>query len=654
MGPGTVWFVEEHTPETAQWLHVLERSLPPGVRSERLRYPEALKRLGALGKSPSEPVAILTFSRGAARALGTLVGPKGTARARLAFWPTELAALADWTYQARFAAPLYAAARHLGEAAFLHSAGFEPSRVACFHLRLDPARLPARAGEPRPLAVGFAWPNLSAAARASLEAEISRWRAAAPDAVAFSVFCLPGDLPPAGTLEGVRRIVLGPEHHRAPEPLDVALVDPFWPTLAPEPYEAAVRVYLPPGGLAHDAWRAKLQALIDLASAGHWEAARLWKLALAPFWALMAGETAPETHMPWGAVSVAELEAAKHHWQKQIAPLAETFALLPEGPGPEALDYFFRLYDYRVHVSWLADLWRDLTGLRGLERHARLAALCALPLATRSSGWLFKRLLNRTRARLDKAAAQGFSLALDWRFWLRFAWKHRPLVAEMLRSPDAPISPTLRAIAGDDPELALARALAEAVLVEAGLTLEIDGEPELAAGKPTLYLLSHRHGVLDPFILLSVLPGRLAVVVGPKAQRARMFKRLSRSRAFLLSGQERGVILADAIAAVRDRRALALYPEVATPSYLGESSTFRQGLLWILEALPGCAIVPVALVDPHGLRADARRVGVRFGPTIEVEQPEDAALALDRVRFFFVSQTPAMRQLDTPGAEGTL
>lgn len=652
MGPGTVWFVEEHTPETAQWLHVLERSLPPGVKSERVPYSEALKRLGALQASGEEPVSVLTFTRAAARALGTLAGQKADGRLRIAFWPTEIAALADWAYQARFAGALYGAARHLGEAAFLHSAGLKPERVACFHLRLDPVHLPAAAGPARPLAVGFAWPNLSSAARASLERAIARWRAAQPEAVAFSVFCLPGDMPPADALEGVRRIVLGPEHHRAPELLDVALVDPFWPTLAPEPYETAVRLYLPPGGLPHDAWRAKLQALIDLATAGQWEASRLWKLTLAPFWALLSGEPAPDTRMPWEAVSVAELEAAKHVWQKQLTPLAETFELLPEGPGTEALGYFFRLYDYRVHVSWLADLWRGLDALKGPERHARLAALCAIPLATRSSGWLFKRLLARTRARHDRAASGGFSLRLDWRFWARFAWKHRPLVAEMLRAPDAPLSPTLRALAGDDPALALARALAEAVLVEAGLTLDLEGEPELLPGRPTLYLLSHRHGALDPFILLSVLPGRLAVVVGPKARRAPIFRRMSRSRAFLLSGQERGVVLADAIASVRDRRALALYPEVATPSYLGESSTFRQGLLWILEALPGCAIVPVALVDPHGLKPDTRQVQVRFGPTLVLEQPEDAPALLDRVRFFFVTQTPAMRQLDTPGADG--
>jgi hypothetical protein len=146
--------------------------------------------------------------------------------------------------------------------------------------------------------------------------------------------------------------------------------------------------------------------------------------------------------------------------------------------------------------------------------------------------------------------------------------------------------------------------------------------------------MSHRHADLDPFLLLHVLPGALAVVVGPRAQRWPLMKNLAHSSAFVLTGGERGVVIADAIAAVRARRALALYPEVAEPTYLGESSPLRSGLLWIVQALERSQVIPVVIDDAATLGAEGGHVSLSFGAPIACT-PETGEAMLHRLRWYF-------------------
>jgi hypothetical protein len=117
------------------------------------------------------------------------------------------------------------------------------------------------------------------------------------------------------------------------------------------------------------------------------------------------------------------------------------------------------------------------------------------------------------------------------------------------------------------------------------------------------------------------------------------------------------VVIADAIAAVRARRALALYPEVAEPTYLGESSPLRNGLLWIVQALERSQVIPVVLDDAATLGADGGHVTLSFGEPIACTPDTDESL-LHRLRWFFHAHVshdappaePEVQELRVPAA----
>jgi hypothetical protein len=285
-----------------------------------------------------------------------------------------------------------------------------------------------------------------------------------------------------------------------------------------------------------------------------------------------------------------------------------------------------------------SDLDRSLDGAKNGERHALLMALNALRLHHTGASWLFKRLLAATPVGRAPERRRRFGR----RFWLQFALKNPGQVGRW-------IGTLLRT--GKDPEadpLAASQAVAGALLGAAGVRVVRRNEPQPLPGVPTLYLLSHRHGDLDPFLLLDVLPGHLAVVVGPRAQRWPLIDRLANVPAFVLTGRERGVVIADAIAAVRARRALALYPEVTEPSYLGEGTPLRGGLIWIIQALERSQVIPVVLDDAFALGQGGGQVDLWFGPPIPCT-PESGEGLLHRVRQFFHQHVVRMNDLDGPG-----
>jgi hypothetical protein len=104
------------------------------------------------------------------------------------------------------------------------------------------------------------------------------------------------------------------------------------------------------------------------------------------------------------------------------------------------------------------------------------------------------------------------------------------------------------------------------------------------------------------------------------------------------------VVNADAIAAVRSRRALALYPEVAEPTYLGEGAPLRSGLLWIVQALERSQVIPVVLDDAFTLGPEGGRVRLRFGEPI-LCTPDTGEALLHQVRRFFHQHVAAMNQI---------
>jgi hypothetical protein len=358
---------------------------------------------------------------------------------------------------------------------------------------------------------------------------------------------------------------------------------------------------------------------------GAWTDSLLRCFRYQPLWRwLLKGETRDVPELPEGDLAALEAIGAR---------LAGAIAHVPDTDDPAALAFHFWRYDYAVQAAWCLDLWRALAGAKNGRRHALLLAFNALPLHHSGTSWLFKRLIARSPLG-DASRQRRFARA----FWWRFAWRRRGLVAQWVR--------TLWGC-GQDPSadpLASSREVAAALLSDAGVAIERLNEPSPEPGVPIIYLMSHRHGELDPFLLLHVLPGALAVVVGPRAQRWPLMKRLGNSSAFVLTGRERGVVNADAIAAVRARRALALYPEVAEPTYLGEGAPLRSGLLWIVQALERSQVIPVVLDDAFTLGPEGGRVQLRFGAPIPCT-PDTGEELLHQVRRFFHQHVAAMNQV---------
>jgi 1-acyl-sn-glycerol-3-phosphate acyltransferase len=620
-----IWLLEEATPEVAQLMFQLERSLGPAGQVQRVTYTDALRQLP---KVVGELTAIVVFSVTALTNLAKLLKGYAGPRPRLCFHPTTYEAVSKLRSGMRWPVPVSAVARHAGEAWQYELAGIKPEHVVRPNADVDGGHLP-EGDRPsgRPMRIGFAWPNLSATQRELLGTEIARWNQASPDRFEWLVAHLPGAAPPEDALPGVVRVELGPETLDLP-PLDVLLADPWWPDVLPRPWRAPVQVHLAPGGQVANGWEERLQGLIDLGDQAGWEDDTLWTYAMAPLWRhLIKGEE--RALAPMVVPDLSELVAERMRWQVWLD------AARSGDPHPS---FYFRVYDFRVQVSWCLDFWTGLQTAKNGERFALVSAMNSLRLHHTNSAWLMKRLVARTaRGRAD-APARHFGR----RFWLRFGAKHPKLLARW--------GSTLWRCGRDeaaDP-LGASREVAAAVLSYAGIQVVRRNEPEPEAGVPTLYLLSHRHGDLDPFLLLHVLPEHLSVVVGPRAQRWPLMERLGYSSAFVLTGRERGVVIADAIAAMRARRALALYPEVAEPTYLGEGAPLRAGLQWIVQALERSQVIPVVLDDAFTLGPAGGTVDVWFGKPIPVTPGTSDGL-LEQVRMFYHAHVRRMNALDMRG-----
>ncbi|HEY9721267.1 MAG TPA: hypothetical protein V6D47_04590 [Oscillatoriaceae cyanobacterium] len=625
-----IWLLEEATPEIAQLMHQLERSLVGMASVQRVSYTDALRQLPR-EESRAGVTAVLVFTATSAQNLASLLR-RSAGAPPIVFVPPRYEAIAALRCGQRWPASVRAVARHPGEAALLVSAGFRPENVIRLSADVVPSALPPEAPEAgAAVRVGMLWPNLAPAQREAIATEIRRWQQSAPERLAWHLYCLPGDAPDWDA-PGVTVIELTREAVAArPRPqLDVWLVDPWWPELLPRPVLAPLHLFLAPGGAPGGGWAERLQNLLDAAAQAPLHLDALVALRFAPLWRhLLAGEEREPVAI--APVDVAPLEQARTRWQAWLDAERERL----DAADADALAHYFALYDYRVQLSWCADLWRALATARNGERHSLLAAFNALPLQTSAAAWLLKRLMAKTPLARSRRT-------LNRRFWWRFARRHPALVWRWMSTlwrcgRDASVDP-----------LGVSREVAERVLDEAGVRIRAVNAPQALPGMPVIYLLSHRHAALDPFLLLHVLQGELAVVVGPRAQRWPLIGRLGHSPAFVLTGQERGVVIADAIAAVRARRALALYPEVAEPTYLGEGGPLRSGLIWIVQALERSQVIPVALDDPDALGPDGGEVRLIFGPPI-VCTPESGEELFHRVRAFFARETPQVSVLDTTG-----
>lgn len=625
MAPATpkplIWFLEEATPEVALLMHELESSLGGAATVQRVSYTEALRELPR--KETRQSVsAVVVFSLPMLTNLSALV--KGGSAPKLIFFPPNFQALADVKPAARWPAPVAAVARHLGEAKLLEASGFKPEQIVRLQADVSPAALPDKGDlADRPLRVGLAWYNLAPAHRERLATEIARWQQSAPGRSEWHVLGLPEDELPQW--EGVAldtSLVTADALAARGVTFDVLLSDPWWPDALPRPVHAPVTLFLPPAGAPGEFWNERLQALIDLTEQTPLDAQLLLSFRYQPLWRhLFKNEerSMPELASPDLGALEAVVEA-QTQWLAAHEPTED----------PDAQAYYFWRYDFAVQARWCLDLWRSLDGAKNGKRHALLAAFNALPLHHTGGGWLFKRLMAATPLG-EAPRARRFSR----RFWWRFAWQHRSLVTRWVRAlwrcgkDDA-----------DDP-LAVSREVASTLLTAANVTIVRRNEPTPEPGVPTIYLMSHRHADLDPFLLLHVLPGALAVVVGPRAQRWPLMKRLDHHSAFVLTGRERGVVIADAIAAVRARRALALYPEVAEPTYLGEGAPLRHGLLWIVQALERSQVIPVMLDDSFTLGPEGGQVDLWFGQPIPCT-PETGEALMHQVRAVFHAHMPGM------------
>ena len=640
-----IWLLEEATPEVALLMHQIERTGAGQADVQRVTYTEALRDLPREAAS-GRLRAIVVFSLGNLQNLAALAKGLPAPRPRICFWAPTFEALAALRPNARWPVPVSAIARHAGEAAALAGAGFRPGRI----VRLGGEIVAGALAEPdptvsRPLRVGFAWYNLAPPQREALAAAAKRWIQSTPDRCEWQLFCLPGDEPPEGLFTGVRVSCLTPAAPAVEEPpaLDVWLTDPWWPEALPRPWRAPVLLPLPPGGSGPvDTWTKPLQALLDLGEPAAWHEDLLWTWAHQPAWRhLLAPVDAEELESPAIVVpDLATFEAERARWHGWLETARASWPDRQDAGMPTGeLAYYFWIYDYRVEVSWCLGLWRALASAKNGERHALVMALNGLRLHHTGGAWLFKRLLTNTPVGKAPERLRRFSRS----FWLRFVLKQPGLVTRWVR--------TLRRC-GHDPDadpLAVSQVVASSVLQAAGVRVVRRNEPAPLAGVPTIYLLSHRHGDLDPFMLLDVLPGHIAVVVGPRAQRWPLISRLANSSAFVLTGRERGVVIADAIAAVRARRALALYPEVTEPSWLGEGAPLRGGLVWIVQALERSQVIPVVLDDAFSLGPDGGQVDLWFGAPIPCT-PETCEGLLHRVRQFFHRHVVRLNELDGPGS----
>jgi hypothetical protein len=631
-----IWFLEEATPEVAHLMHELEGSLGGSASVQRVSYMDALRDL------PRKDVrqglsAVIVFSVSTLHNLARLM--RGHQGPRLCFFPPRYEAFAELKAALRWAGAVTVVARHLGEAQLAVASGFKPEHIVRLQADIQPAALPDRAlDDDRPLRVGFAWYNLAPSHRDRLAGEIARWQQSAPGRCEWHAVCLPDDVPP--TFEGatIHTTIVTTEllAENAGPALDVWLTDPWWPDALPRPCRAPVHLFLPPGGASGEYWHDRLQSLVNLAEDTPWGERLLLNFRYQPLWKhLLKGETRELPELP--EPDLAELAAIRDRLSLRLGELRAEWPA--EGPTPEEQAHYFWRYDHAVHATWCLDLWRTLQGARNGKRHALLLAFNALPLHHTGTSWLFKRLLARTPLG-EGLRERRFTRA----FWSRVAWRHKGLMARWVR--------TLLACGRDpanDP-LAVGREIATAILEGAHVTIERRNEPAPVPGVPTIYLLSHRHADLDPFLLLHVLPGALAVVVGPRAQRWPFMKRLEHHSAFVLTGRERGVVNADAIAAVRARRALALYPEVSEPTYLGEGAPLRSGLLWIVQALERSQVIPVVLDDAFTLGPEGGTVSLWFGEPIACTPATGEAL-LNQVRWFFHQH---LAKMSAPGREAPI
>ncbi|MEB3223774.1 MAG: hypothetical protein VKS61_16995 [Candidatus Sericytochromatia bacterium] len=637
-----VWLLEEATPDVALLMHQIERTAAGQADVRRVTYTEALRELPrALAHAPL--AAIVVFSVTNLQNLAALVKGLPQPQPRLCFWPPNFEAVALLRHAGRWPEAVCVVARHAGEAAVLASAGFRPEAIVRVQGDVVTAAL-SEADGPRPLRVGCAWYNMAQPQRDQLVPVLKRWLARQPEACEWHVFCLPGDEPPEELLQVVRvsSLIAAAGAVETPLALDVWLTDPWWPEAFPRPWTAPVVIPLPPGGvLGRSDWVEALQALLDLGEPSGWHEDLLWSWASSHVWRLMlraegADEPRAGELAAGAAPDLAPLVHERTRWQAWLDQARQAWPHRLEDPHFDAeLAYYFWLYDYRVEVSWSHALWSALQQARDGERHAVLMALNALRLHHTGGSWLFKRLLARTPLGRPPAGPRR----LGWPFWLRFALGRPWLLLAFARE---------LWFTGRDPEadpMRVGREVARAALETAAVQIVRRNEPAPLEGLPTIYLVSHRHGDLDPFLLLHALPQRVAVVVGPRAQRWPLINRLSRSPSFVLTGRERGVVIADAIASVRANLALALYPEVTEPSYLGEGAPARSGLLWILQALEHVQLIPVLLDDAFLIGPGGGQVDLWFGPPLTCN-PETSATMLNRVRMFFHRHVQRINALD--------
>ncbi|GEM_PF-4840602 len=630
-----VWFIEESTPEMAQHMHTLEQSLAGQANVLRVGYVEALKMLPDAA-ARHELGAIIVFSATMLQQMRRLLSGLRLRQPYLCWVSPDLVHLAAFRFSQRLAENVIIVTRHEGETSWLRALGVNHDHVIALNAQVYPEHLAADSLDATGcLLVGVAWYNLCDALKRRVAEIMARWRARMPGRLRCLVVCLPDDEPDPADWPIEDRIVLTSEQLAAGAiPCDVWLGDPWWPDGAPGVWRAPVHIHLPPAGMHPDAWLERLQTILNHVAPTSWQVTTLWQFMYQPVWRrVLKGE-----HGVGGPLQPPDdpsPPAIDGELARALARLQGHTEL--QGVALHALAYYFWNYDYAVTAFWCRSLLSTLRETKPAQKADAIQGLNALRLHHTSAAWLLKQTLARTPHGRTQALRQG----LGWRFWLRFMWRDSRVWSEWLltlwrcgREP------------GVDP-LGATRNLARAVLHRAGINIRRCNAPEPVPGIPILYLICHRHAELDPFLMLNVLDGNLAMVVGQRVQRWPLISRLSHASAFVVTGKERGVIIADAIAALRSHRVLALYPEVTVPSYLAEGTPLRAGILWIMQAFEKSQVIPVVLSDAFLLGAEGGQIDVWYGKPIVCDQSVTAHV-LNQVRQFYHQHLPQTQMLTHP------
>lgn len=163
----------------------------------------------------------------------------------------------------------------------------------------------------------------------------------------------------------------------------------------------------------------------------------------------------------------------------------------------------------------------------------------------------------------------------------------------------------------------------------AGMKIRVSGAEHIPQGQRIIYAFSHRSGLEDSMVMVSVLPTDYAFMAGVWAFRAfpKVGERLGREKNVILVGGYKDAEKTRRIDAVQasvetlqDGLDLAIFPEGATPSDHQETRPLRAGLDVIASqvAEQPVSIVAVGIDDPANGIGDVEHVSLDRGIDVNV------------------------------------